>query len=206
MIFIYFLIDPRDSSIRYIGQTRRGMSRPTGHMDIARKNLKRSKVYSWLRKLDKLNLEPVVRIVEFCDSIEQLDEAEIYWIAHCRFLGCQLTNITEGGRNGSWIAGEDERRRRSESRLGELHPMFGKTHKSSTIKKMQKSHAGKVWTAEQIERRARLRRKPFTCIETGEVFESIKDFVKRGHGSSEIKNVLNGHRTTFKGLHYERIR
>jgi hypothetical protein len=149
-------------------------------------------------------LEPEIRLVEYCE-VSELDPFEIFWIGFCRELGCPLTNTTEGGRNGSWFAGEDEKRRRSESRMGPLHPMFGKSHRPETIAKMKSAHAGKTWTPEQIEKSAAKRRRPFRCVETGELFSSISDFVSKGHGSSQIKRVLNGHCETFKGLHYERI-
>lgn len=174
-------------------------------MLIAQITQRRSKLYSWICKVQLLGCEPTVRVVEYCDSIASLDGAEIYWISHCRALGCPLTNITEGGRNGSWFAGEDEKRRRSESRMGKLHPMFGKTHRESTITKMKAAHVGRKWTPEQIERRAAKRRRPFMCVETGETFASIGDFVVRGHGSSAVKHVLNGHQETINGLHYRRI-
>lgn len=70
---------------------------------------------------------------------------------------------------------------------------------------MQRAHAGRKWTPEQIEKRAQKKRRPFVCVETNEVFASISDFVSRGGGSAAVKRVLNGHQETINGFHYRRI-
>jgi hypothetical protein len=176
---IYFLIDPRDESIRYVGQTaKEPRVRVNEHVDVSRGGLD-FHVNRWIRELLRMGFRP--NFVAF--NVENANSAESLWISVLKLAGCPLTNMTAGG--------ESFRR--------------GIPHRLETIEKMKRAHAGRRWTAEQIEKRAALRRKPFRCVETGEIFGSIQDFISRGYGSSEIKNVLNGHRETFKGLHYERL-
>lgn len=207
-LFIYFIIDPRNGNICYVGQTRRGKTRFTQHTKNATENptyhgMKR--LYSWIAKLIQLGFKPEYRIVEYIDSIDELDSAEIYWGELCKSLGCPLKNIASFGCNGKWFLTEEGREKLSEGRMGALHPMYGKKHKHSTIEKMKIAHVGKQWTPEQIEKRAAKRRKPFICSETGERFECIRDFIEKGHGTSRIKDVLNKHAETYHGYHYVRI-
>ena len=50
-------------------------------------------------------------------------------------------------------------------------------HRPETIELMRSAHVGKTWTTEQIEKRAAKKRKPFICVETGQVFQGMGDAV-----------------------------
>ncbi len=204
-IIIYFLIDPRDGSVRYVGQTRNGLQRYKDHLRLAETPEWHGmrKLYYWIRSLQKKGLQPELRVVEYLDNVDQLDEAEIYWGELCKSLGCPLTNVAPFGSNGKWKLTEQGLAKRK--RVGPDHHHWGKSPKPSTIAKMKAAHAGKTWTVEQIAKSAAARRKPFKCVETNEIFKSIQDFVDRGYGSSRVKHVLNGHCETYKGFHFERI-
>lgn len=201
---IYFLLDPRDGAICYVGQTRRGLKRIQEHLKVDVK-VGMQKLYNWIRSLKRVGLLPEYRIVEYVDSIEQLDEAEIHWGELCRSLGCPLKNVAQFGSNGQWKFTREHREALTTGRMGPLHHFYGKNHRPETIEKMRLAHAGKTWTSEQVEKRAAKRRKPFRCLETGEIFGSIADFIAKGYGTGKIKQTLNGHRPDYKGLHYERL-
>ncbi len=98
---IYGLIDPRSGHLRYIGQTYKLLPlRLLQHISNAKANRK-AHVYSWIRQLLLLKLEPEIEALEeFPTGIpfEELDEAEIFQIAYWKFLGAELTNHTEGGK------------------------------------------------------------------------------------------------------------
>ena len=206
-LFIYFLIDPRDSHIKYVGQTRRGKKRLRDHLRAASNPSHHGmrKLYNWIAELQRDGLDPEFRVVEYAESADKLDEAETYWGEFCIQLGCPLKNVAPFGSNGKWCLSPDGIRAISIDRAGELHHFFGKRHRIETIELMRKAHVGKKWTREQIEKRAQKRRKPFICVETGEVFDSIGDFVAKGKGSPAVKRVLCGQQETINGFHYRRI-
>ncbi len=201
-IIIYFLIDPRDESICYVGQTRRGAQRRLkDHLRMISnpKHHGMQKLYNWIASLDRIGLQPEIRVVECLTSVSQLDEAEIYWGELCRSLGCPLKNVAAFGCSGRWAL-TDTGRLSIKDRTGEKHQFFGKSHKPSTIEKMKKAHAGKTWTPEQIEKSASARRKPFICVETGQVFSGMRDAITTfGFGKQYILAVLRGDRESVKG-------
>lgn len=90
-VIIYGLVDPRTSYLRYIGKTvGTAEGRVRGHM--------KSTNYCgrWLRSLASQGLYPDIIILEVSDE-ESWIEAEIFWIAYFKSLGCNLTNRTIGG-------------------------------------------------------------------------------------------------------------
>lgn len=92
--FIYALLDPRDGSIRYIGQTSVGMRRVRKH--FYRSEKRNLHVYNWIRALRALDLEPKVSVLLECD-ISVLNKEEEFYISYLKSLGCNLTNHTGGG-------------------------------------------------------------------------------------------------------------
>lgn len=91
--FIYGLQDPITFEIRYIGQTSVGMRRPKVHFS---KSSLKNKTHrsSWIKSLN--GKIPNIIILEICDK-DQLNEREIYWIAHGKANGWSLTNHDNGG-------------------------------------------------------------------------------------------------------------
>lgn len=74
----------------------------------------------------KEGLQPEIVIVEEFDESIELNEAEIFWIAYLRGIGCDLTNMTDGGGGTRglepWCKGkelsEEHRRKISQSNKG----------------------------------------------------------------------------------------
>lgn len=52
----------------------------------------------WLLKLVSMEMKPTIQILEECQTIEGLDEAERRWIRHFRSIGNPLKNSNDGGR------------------------------------------------------------------------------------------------------------
>jgi hypothetical protein len=105
-MIVYLLRDPRNFSVRYVGKTQRPMDvRFREH--ILRSSKKTDKDYlhvrRWIKALIALDLLPYVEIVSSCMSLEDLDEKEKRLIAHYKSIGCDLTNMTDGG--DGWNAG-----------------------------------------------------------------------------------------------------
>lgn len=85
--------------VRYVGQTRQGMQkRFRGHIHGANAGGE-SPIYRFIRKVGAENVS--VRALETLPSPNELDDREIYWIAHYRSLGMADLNIEAGGRTAS---------------------------------------------------------------------------------------------------------
>jgi hypothetical protein len=93
MGYIYSLNDPGTGEVRYIGQTVR---KPDARLKLhvkAVKNGADNRVYRWMRTLPS---PPQINVI--CTVPEnELNDAEIRWIAFARAVGARLTNMTDGG-------------------------------------------------------------------------------------------------------------
>jgi predicted DNA-binding protein YlxM (UPF0122 family) len=133
-MFIYGLFDPRNGELRYVGKTNNMRARFRGHRyEIKRSNSHKS---NWVKSLKEQNLEP---------KIEELDNVpdsewqfwEQWYIAYFRGMGCNLTNISDGGDNPpinkdkhrtdkikGWNKGmkwsQESKRRMSQARIGKI--------------------------------------------------------------------------------------
>lgn len=123
--FIYALVDPRTSGIRYIGKADDPERRLRQHVDQS----KRGKYHRacWIRTLLSSGLLPVIQIV---DEVLQTEwqSVEAAYIEYFINDGCDLVNGTPGGEGfGS----------------GERHPMFGKPVSQETKAKLRALFIGK---------------------------------------------------------------
>lgn len=96
MISVYGLVDPRNSELRYIGKSVKPTERLTTHIREARGG---SVLHSrrWISGLLSDGLKPDLFIIETCADNTSANEAECFWIASMRAVGCDLTNRTIGG-------------------------------------------------------------------------------------------------------------
>lgn len=96
---VYGLRDPRTGEIRYVGLSRRGMSRPLEHMFPA--ELKKTHTYKqrWVQALiQKHGIVPEIVVLQQFPTEEGLCEAERWWIAQGRAaLGPRFANECSGG-------------------------------------------------------------------------------------------------------------
>lgn len=94
---IYVLIDPRTNEIRYVGQTSGPLvKRLRRHIIDTSDESHRS---HWIRKLKRQGYIPRIELIQVV-PISHWTEAEMYWIAHYRSIGCSLVNGTNGGEGG----------------------------------------------------------------------------------------------------------
>lgn len=97
IFFIYCLIDPKSGQVRYIGKTC-SKYRPQSHYSNKNNRIKKRHCATWIRSLAPL--VPIREILEFCNTYEELNPREQYWIAYYRKFNSKkfkLTNHTEGG-------------------------------------------------------------------------------------------------------------
>jgi hypothetical protein len=95
MRYIYKLIDPSNNEIRYIGQTDDIKRRYNDHISSSmNENSDSYDTYKarWVRKLKLSGLLPIIEIVEECDSLEQSNIRERYYVSKLTNEGCRLTN------------------------------------------------------------------------------------------------------------------
>jgi len=95
---VYGLIDPRNGQIVYVGKSESGLARPKQHKQSwCLRSPKRSKLLSWLKSLNKQNLQCEIEILEEAADRSSNTENEMYWIACLKMLGASLLNMTNGG-------------------------------------------------------------------------------------------------------------
>ena len=100
---------------------------------------------------------------------------------------------------------EETKRKLSVALSGENNPLYGKQHSEESKKKMSESHKGKKLSEEHKRNAADGHKKPVVCIETGVVYESIKDAFEKT-GIHHIYSVCKGNRKTAGGYHWEYIK
>ena len=90
---IYGLMDPITNELRYVGKTQNSVEgRLKSHCSPKELNLHKR---NWIQKLLRSGHTPEIVVLETVK--DNGDEAEVFWIAYMKFLGCRLSNITSGG-------------------------------------------------------------------------------------------------------------
>ncbi len=104
---IYGLVDPRNDELRYVGWAYCAQKRLKGHLEDTRSTKKKpTHKVCWLRTLSD---QPNLIIFETLPESDW-SEAERFWIAYFKSLGCRLTNATDGGEGMIGFKHSDEAR------------------------------------------------------------------------------------------------
>jgi len=88
---IYALIDPRDSKIKYIGQTGSPKTRLENHISSVRNSNDRSLRANWIRELLSEGLRPIFKELEVV-PIDRANESETKYLNECYRKGVILCN------------------------------------------------------------------------------------------------------------------
>lgn len=126
--FVYALIDPRDETIFYVGQSSRGPYEPEWYIKSAHRGSTQRKVKSKLRSLHYLGF-----LADWCilEETDNLDVAETFWICSLLAAGAKLTNMRFGGYGAKGLRHPDTGKNISKARKGkpnlsarkpEVHP------------------------------------------------------------------------------------
>ena len=115
---IYVLIDPTIASITggYIRYPGKHQLEEQKELDLQKSlelyldsKVKKAKIYEgknpqfvWLREMSLRNIRPIIKCIEVCYSLSELNSRETYWIAFYRKRYSDLLNIADGGGDGGW--------------------------------------------------------------------------------------------------------
>ena len=90
--YIYILVDPRDSALRYVGRTYFPKLRLEGHIaDARQEQTANSRKKEWINDLVSQGINPLLVVIEEADqSISPLREA--YWVNLLIENGADLLN------------------------------------------------------------------------------------------------------------------
>ena len=86
---VYALVDPRNSSVRYIGITNNLLGRLNEHMRLYGGNVRKN---AWLQELIDAHMLPIMRTLEVIEVFEETREREIAWIKAYVDNGADLLN------------------------------------------------------------------------------------------------------------------
>jgi hypothetical protein len=95
MRYIYILIDPFDNNIRYVGQSSNIERRLKDHINTStNKNSYSYRTHKscWIRRVIKSGQMPIIKIVEECNSLDESNIRERYYIEKYQKEGYKLTN------------------------------------------------------------------------------------------------------------------
>ena len=117
-------------------------------------------------------------------------------------------NQSLGGESGNFGRrhSEETKQKMSEAQKGEKNHGFGKHLSEETKKKISEAHKGKPLSKEHVAKIAEANKKTVICIETGELFNSVKEAAEYAKvNQSHLSNVLCGRSNTAGGYHWEYI-
>lgn len=154
-----------------------------------------------------------IDIIDRADSIEELNEKEIYWIKHFDCMVPKGYNQCYGGENTMGYKHKElSKKKMSDSKknmyFGNDNPFYGKTHSEEQKQKWRDSRRGmKHLSNDQIEKLRKSHHKVGVLnVDTGEVFDSIKIAAKKYNlKDTHITRVCKGKRKTTGGYRWEYI-
>jgi hypothetical protein len=125
--FVYELINPETSEVRYIGKTNNTKRRKRQHLSTARTLARVAKCSCWIRSLLAKGIEPELRIITEVESECEANKLEMEFIKRAKEAGVRLTNLTDGGEGQSGRKWEEE----SKIRLRKSLELLSKTKRGS---------------------------------------------------------------------------
>jgi len=86
----YVIIDPRNKTPFYVGQTKNFIKRKQAHLRVKKKVYK--KVDKYILDLQEEGLEPDFYVAEICNCLEDSLASELKWVKYCLNKGYLLCN------------------------------------------------------------------------------------------------------------------
>ncbi len=137
------------NGMKYVGQT----TKSTEERFNQHASNKKSYIGRAIRKYGVENFS--IEILEECDTCEQLNEREMFWIAALNCKHPNGYNFSDGGEGNSGLRHTQETRAQmSVDRSGEKNAFFGKHHTEESKAKIGAKNRGKKHTDESRKKRA----------------------------------------------------
>ena len=198
---VIYKIENKTNGKIYVGQTRRTLA------ERISEHKRKSRRLSYIdRAIKKYGIETFeITILEICDTLEKLNEREIFWIRELNSKYPNGYNLTDGGRNFCGYVPTPELR----ALLSKIHTgrkasketcakrsasLKGHPVSIATRQKLSKSHTGKVMSAKARANMSKARKgkklseshklhmaesaknkRIVRCMETNTIFNSIKE-------------------------------
>jgi group I intron endonuclease len=146
-VFIYGLIDPKSNLLKYIGKTTNLKRRYQRH--ISERFLHDSYKDRWVRKLIENGDKPILILIDTTNKIEW-QFWEKFYISYYKYIGCELTNGTNGGDEPPSTKGrkhsEESKLKMSNTKKGKPIPWLndGKKRSNQHRVNLSKSLKGRV--------------------------------------------------------------
>jgi group I intron endonuclease len=138
-----------------------------------------------------------ISIISKCDSPDQANHREEYYIKIFNTLSPNGYNLLKGGNNRGLA--DEVRKKISKTLLGRRAVFKNPILRGLNISKAKKGIPISENTLNAM-------RKPVRCIETNEFFISLSDVVRKYGGSTtNLSKHLNGKVSVFMGFRFERI-
>lgn len=204
---IIYKLQNKQSGKIYIGQTTRSLEkRLKEHF-----RHKKSPISKALRSKGIEGFRAT--IIDHAHSREELNEKEKFWISYYDCLVPNGYNICTGGEGAiGWHPTDEQRSKMRESHIGlavgEKNPMYGKTgelnnfygkkHTDETRKRMSEHAKSRNLTYGKNPRARKVE-----CINTGEVFDSVKEAAEKyGLARTSVNNCCRGYRNSCFGYEW----
>jgi len=102
---IYILIDPITDECRYVGKAENAHKRFIRHIWEAKKPGRKKHLYCWISSLLDKGEKPIQIVI---DNVQDWKYWEAFYIEYYRYVGCNLTNLCEGGQGNSGYTHTEE--------------------------------------------------------------------------------------------------
>lgn len=132
-VAVYYLLDPRDNAIRYVGIAKDPERRFLGHCAEISSTHKVNWIHEVFRATGTL---PEMVVKCWVQDWQEAQRVEIALIAYLRQRGVALTNTTDGGDGGA------TRRGRHEPTGRVTKGFLGKTHSEEARTRISEAHFG----------------------------------------------------------------
>lgn len=119
MEHIYLLIDPITKECRYVGKAKDPHKRYVRHIWEAKKPGRKKYLYSWVRSLLNKGKKPTQIII---DTVQDWKYWEAFYIEYYKYIGCNLTNLCEGGQGPSGFTHTEKWKKKMSEKMKERKP------------------------------------------------------------------------------------
>lgn len=180
---LYYLIDPIDKKIRYVGITKNSLNqRLIEHICFKSASNHKQK---WIRKLEKTGHKPIIKLVFDNLTKEEACKMEIELISSLK-VNSKLTNISPGGEAPRGMLGkkhsEETKKKMSLAQSGEKSVNWNKKLSVESRKKMSLSHIERYKIPGAIEKATNHFKKMVVQLKNNEeicFYESLRDASKK---------------------------